>query len=387
MDTISTMHSSRESPAQSPNLRPFTQPALTAQSPASTVQFPSLLAGQKPMEKPVMYAGMPPSRMVSMPGAMPGATPGAVPGAMLRPFGYQPTPFPDAMKPMGQSFLGSASAVPLQRMGMMPPNRMPMAEPVAIPPSMRKPVVRSLGDVSESTGRARGFARCEVRVPSLDRLPKAKRSASWVAALDIGERSSTVRPGVFRLSVQNAPRFHSTNAFKAMRPATARGNPRASSPQKDPELMAKLRDLETQQKNEERAKKLAERKRTQELREAKKKLSRELQQAQRGLTKSEQEVNKLTGQLSRTEQQAQQATVKKNREGEKMEEGIGRIRQKHGKVNTVLRDKMANVGQARGRLAHVQFALSMLEKAGLRDGHVPRRILRHTNCAPTRISW
>ncbi|CAJ1407445.1 unnamed protein product [Effrenium voratum] len=99
-----------------------------------------------------------------------------------------------------------------------------------------------------------------------------------------------------------------------------------------------------------------------ELREAKKKLSRELQQAQRGLTKSEQEVNKLTGQLSRTEQQAQQATVKKNREGEKMEEGIGRIRQKHGKVNTVLRDKMANVGQARGRLAHVQFALSMLEK-------------------------
>ncbi|CAJ1428035.1 unnamed protein product [Effrenium voratum] len=147
-----------------------------------------------------------------------------------------------------------------------------------------------------------------------------------------------------------------------MRPATARGNPRASSPQKDPEMMAKLRDLETQQKNEERAKKLAERKRTQELREAKKKLSRELQQAQRGLTKSEQEVTKLTGQLSRTEQQAQQATVKKNREGEKMEEGIGRIRQKHGKVNTVLRDKMANVGQARGRLAHVQFALSMLEK-------------------------
>ena len=48
--------------------------------------------------------------------------------------------------------------------------------------------------------------------------------------------------------------------------------------------------------------------------------------------------------------------------GEKHEEGIGRIRQKHGKVGGVLREKMANVGQARGRLAHVQFALSMLEK-------------------------
>lgn len=62
-------------------------------------------------------------------------------------------------------------------------------------------------------------------------------------------------------------------------------------------------------------------------------------------------------------------------EGEKHEEGIGRIRQKHGKAKGVsileahgqveggLREKMSNVGQARGRLAHVQFALSMLEKA------------------------
>ena len=54
--------------------------------------------------------------------------------------------------------------------------------------------------------------------------------------------------------------------------------------------------------------------------------------------------------------------MKKNRDGEKAEEGIGRIRQKHGKVGGVLREKMANVGQARGRLAHVQFAMAMLEK-------------------------
>jgi len=148
----------------------------------------------------------------------------------------------------------------------------------------------------------------------------------------------------------------------AMRPATARGGARGQSPQRDPELMGRLKELETAQKNEERQKKLAERKRAQELREAKKKLSRELQAAQRSLTKSEQEVSKLNGQLARTEQQAQQATVKKTREGEKHEEGIGRIRQKHGKVGGVLREKMANVGQARGRLAHVQFALSMLEK-------------------------
>ena len=95
-------------------------------------------------------------------------------------------------------------------------------------------------------------------------------------------------------------------------------------------MAARLKDLEAARKDDERQKKLAERKRAQELREAKKKLARELQGAQRMLTRSEQEVNKLTGQLSRTEQQAAQATVKKNREGEKAEEGIGRIRQKHG---------------------------------------------------------
>lgn len=140
--------------------------------------------------------------------------------------------------------------------------------------------------------------------------------------------------------------------------------------------MSRVRELETAQKNEERQKKLAERKKAQELREAKKKLSKELQQAQRQLTKSEQEVNKLNGQLQRTEQQAQQATVKKNREGEKHEEGIGRIRTKHGKVGGVLREKMANVGQARGRLAHVQFALSMLEKGVIiqvgEDNNLPK---------------
>lgn len=139
-----------------------------------------------------------------------------------------------------------------------------------------------------------------------------------------------------------------------MRPATARGagaGRRASSPQVDPAMAARLKDLEAARKDDERQKKLAERKRAQELREAKKKLARELQGAQRMLTRSEQEVNKLTGQLSRTEQQAAQATVKKNREGEKAEEGIGRIRQKHGKVGNVLREKMANVGQVRGRLA------------------------------------
>ena len=127
-------------------------------------------------------------------------------------------------------------------------------------------------------------------------------------------------------------------------------------------MAARMKELEAARKDDERQKKLAERKRAQELREAKKKLARELQGAQRMLTRSEQEVNKLTGQLTRTEQQAAQATVKKNREGEKAEEGIGRIRQKHGKVNNVLREKMANVGQARGRLAHVQFAMAMLEK-------------------------
>jgi len=127
----------------------------------------------------------------------------------------------------------------------------------------------------------------------------------------------------------------------------------------------RIKELEDGTKNMERSQKAAERKRAQDLREAKKKLSRELQAAQRNLTRSEHEASKLAGQLTRTEHQAQQAAARKVREADRLEDGIGRIRQKHGKVNNALRDKMTAVGQARGRLAHAQMAMSLLEEKGV----------------------
>eukprot|EP00913_Durusdinium_trenchii_P007989 g7495.t1 len=261
--------------------------------------------------------------------------------------------------------------------------------------------------------------------------PSGGRSAACLAVSpelgSTGSTPSTAAPfwlnDTRRLRASTAAPFDPCDIF-AMRPATARGG-RGQSPQRDPELMSRVkeRDPKRARARKARARKARARKRRargvgdsseergwtvrgpaiethgwrrrvhragrpralprlQELREAKKKLSRELQAAQRSLTKSEQEVNKLTGQLARTEQQAQQATVKKNREGEKHEEGIGRIRQKHGKAGTVggvLREKMANVGQARGRLAHVQFALSMLEKGVIiQVGEADQQPVEHT---------
>jgi len=131
------------------------------------------------------------------------------------------------------------------------------------------------------------------------------------------------------------------------------------------ELTSRVKELEDSTKTMERSQKLAERKRTQELREAKKKISRELQAAQRSLTRSEHEASKLAGQLTRTEHQAQQATARKVRETDRLEDGVIRIRQKNKKVGSALRDKMAAVGQARGRLAHVQMAMSLLEEKGV----------------------
>jgi len=137
------------------------------------------------------------------------------------------------------------------------------------------------------------------------------------------------------------------------------------SPKGEKELTSRVKELEDNTKAMERCHKLAERKRTQELREAKKKLSKEVQAAQRNLTRSEHEASKLAGQLTRTEQQAQQAAARKARETDRLEDGVGRIRQKHGKVGGALRDKMAAVGQARGRLAHAQLAMTMLEEKGI----------------------
>lgn len=143
-------------------------------------------------------------------------------------------------------------------------------------------------------------------------------------------------------------------------------SPRPTSPKvTEQQLTSRVKELEDSTKTMDRCQKLAERKRTQELREAKKKLSREVQAAQRSLTRSEHEASKLAGQLTRTEHQAQQATARKVREMDRLEDGVGRIRQKNKKVSTSLRDKMAAVGQARGRLAHAQMAMSLLEEKGV----------------------
>lgn len=128
------------------------------------------------------------------------------------------------------------------------------------------------------------------------------------------------------------------------------------------QVLSRVKELEESNKAMERTQKAADRRKTQDVKEAKKKLTRELQVAQRSLTRNEHEASKLAGQLTRAEQEVQQAVARQSRETERREQGIGRVRQKHGKLGSALRDKMTTVGQARGRCAHTQMALAMLEK-------------------------
>eukprot|EP00930_Biecheleria_cincta_P097967 TRINITY_DN89649_c0_g1_i1.p1 TRINITY_DN89649_c0_g1~~TRINITY_DN89649_c0_g1_i1.p1 ORF type:complete len:447 (-),score=112.05 TRINITY_DN89649_c0_g1_i1:293-1633(-) len=140
---------------------------------------------------------------------------------------------------------------------------------------------------------------------------------------------------------------------------------RSASPKpkfSEQQLTSRVKELEESNKAMERSQKAVDRKRLQDVKEAKKKLTRELQVAQRNLTRNEHEASKLAGKLTRAEHEVQQAVARQSREAERREQGIGRIRQKHGKIGSALRDKMTTVGQARGRLAHAQMAMKMLQK-------------------------
>jgi len=148
-----------------------------------------------------------------------------------------------------------------------------------------------------------------------------------------------------------------------MMPKTPLQRARSVSPKlSEQQLTSRVKELEESTKAMERSQKMADRRRSQDMKEAKKKVTRELQCAQRTLTRSEHEASKLAGQLTRAEQEVLQAVARQAREAERREQGISRTRQKQGKIGSGLRDKMATVGQARGRLSHAQMAKAMLEK-------------------------
>mmetsp|Transcript_123598 Transcript_123598/g.395366 ORF Transcript_123598/g.395366 Transcript_123598/m.395366 type:complete len:518 (+) Transcript_123598:80-1633(+) len=157
------------------------------------------------------------------------------------------------------------------------------------------------------------------------------------------------------------------NARRALPTRTlSPGRPRQTSPRAplDPaqaELQKRVKDLEGAIKQDQRAKVQDDKKRQKELADAKKRINKELQMAAKFVKKGEQDVSKMSNVISRIEDQAEQVKTRKTRQSDVMEEKIGSMRAKRNSTEGTLQEKVALLGEARGKLAHIQFAAKMLE--------------------------
>jgi len=134
-----------------------------------------------------------------------------------------------------------------------------------------------------------------------------------------------------------------------------------SQSQSPEELAGKVRDLEKHRQEDEKERRRQELQRRKELVMAKRSVAREIQEATRLLRKNETEVNRVTRTLNRIEQQEDQVMVRKTRQAKMLEDETLKVRSKHHELESSLQQKMASVGEARGRLAHAELAAKLLE--------------------------
>lgn len=158
-------------------------------------------------------------------------------------------------------------------------------------------------------------------------------------------------------------------------PKTRDGGPSSTSRQPSPsrpggkekeidssQLTQKIRDLEMERKNAEKERVKIEKQRKKELADVKKKLQKEVQSATKLVRRNEMDINKLASFITRVDDQAAQTRVKKSRQSDQMDDKIGTFITKRATTETSLNDKVVALGEARGRLAHIQFAQKMLEQ-------------------------
>lgn len=155
-----------------------------------------------------------------------------------------------------------------------------------------------------------------------------------------------------------------------MQPERRHGSPNRVSPPRarpgvravSPEVMqARVKELEEARKEALKAKAKDERQRKKELADAKKKLSKEMQSATQQLRKGEMEANKLNAMIHRVEDQAEQAKVRFDRQKNLVDANVGKLQAKRSAMEDKLQSQAEKVGEARGRLAHVQLAAKLLE--------------------------
>lgn len=137
------------------------------------------------------------------------------------------------------------------------------------------------------------------------------------------------------------------------------------------ELMDKVHELEKYRKEEVKERKAHDQARRKEMMAHKKKLTRELQACAKEVRKRESEVGKLQRTLNKNEQQQEQSLGKKMREVEKVDDALSKLKRKHDETEQQLHLSTSAAGEAKGRMAHIEFAQRMLDQGVVLDtGHV-----------------
>jgi len=126
-------------------------------------------------------------------------------------------------------------------------------------------------------------------------------------------------------------------------------------------LLERVTELERSMKQEDRTKKREEKQRAKDMSEARKRISKEMTTVSRLVRSTSVEVAKLEGQISRADKQKEQLSQRKIRQDNSMQMNFKKVEDKHAKLETSLLEKTEKMGEAKGRLAHVEFVAKMLE--------------------------
>jgi len=126
-------------------------------------------------------------------------------------------------------------------------------------------------------------------------------------------------------------------------------------------LAKRLAELEAEKRNEEKTKRLEAKQRQKDLGVAKKKIAKEIRSAQQELRKGEQLLGRLSQQAARVDQRSEIERMKKAQQLQKLDEGMQKLQNKRNAVSEELQKKMAAVGEARGKLAHIEITASLLK--------------------------
>ncbi|CAK0796006.1 unnamed protein product, partial [Prorocentrum cordatum] len=102
--------------------------------------------------------------------------------------------------------------------------------------------------------------------------------------------------------------------------------------------------------------------RSRELAERKKSLSRQIASSRGQLRKRSLEANGLQQKLTRVEQEELEAMQRRLETAKKHDEALSKVSRRQRQLEAELREKAAQLGEARGTLAYLEYAQEMLER-------------------------